>query len=441
MANRYWVGLGLLPYNSIFSDPDNWSLTSGGSGGSSVPGVGDTAVFDDNLSTYVNYVHIDIVVECNFQFLMVSKECVIYINPGGYISLTEDFGSPLVFLNLIVEDGSKFFASNNYTITLKYLLLYMDNSKDGMIFNFGSSILRVAELEVWFMAEVGSFEQSNLAGTTITDIERLRVMNSGNFILGKVYIDFTSSVTKEFYLGVIDDYGTNLPMLMEEFHVFGDGTLYLCDVWWEDEYYKILNSGGLTLIGETPGGLNISVADEGYKYPELPPLFANFIMSSGIAIARNCTLIRNKASGGATFYALTNNGNIDSGNNTGWIFEISGSIILQSLPDVQLVKVGTTQQYLLSIVSSGGIIEDYITSDVTWSSSNENIATVSSSGLVTAISLGTVTITATYGEFSLSIGIRTTKDTRTIPTEPDRLSPHPYTYTATLGVSSRTGVK
>lgn len=117
------------------------------------------------------------------------------------------------------------------------------------------------------------------------------------------------------------------------------------------------------------------------------------------------------------------------------------SIILQSLPDVQLVKIGTTQQYLLSIVSSGGIIEDYITSDVTWSSSNEEIATVSSSGLVTAISLGTVTITATYGEFSLSIGIRTTRDTRTIPTEPDRLSPHPYTYTATLGVSSRTGVK
>lgn len=123
------------------------------------------------------------------------------------------------------------------------------------------------------------------------------------------------------------------------------------------------------------------------------------------------------------------------------ILTVSGSIILQSLPDVQIVKVGTTQQYLLTIVSSGGIIEDYITSDVTWSSSNENVATVTSNGLVTAISVGVTTITATYNDISLSIGIRTTTDKRTGQAEPERLSPHPYTYTATLGVSSRTGVK
>jgi hypothetical protein len=116
------------------------------------------------------------------------------------------------------------------------------------------------------------------------------------------------------------------------------------------------------------------------------------------------------------------------------------SIILQSLPNVQIIKVGTTQQYLLSIVSSGGIIEDYITSDVTWASSNENIATVSSSGLVTAVSLGNITISATYMGITLSIGIKTTRNIRTIPTEPERLSPNPYTYTAILGVSSRTGV-
>lgn len=123
------------------------------------------------------------------------------------------------------------------------------------------------------------------------------------------------------------------------------------------------------------------------------------------------------------------------------VLTVSGSIILQSLPNIQIVKVGSSQQYLLSIVSSGGIIEDYITSDVTWASSNENIATVSSSGLVYAVSLGNVTISATYMGVTLSIGIKTARDIRTIPTEPDRLSPHPYTYTATLGVSSRTGVK
>ncbi len=44
MANRYWVASTA----GNWSDTANWSATSGGSGGASVPGPGDTAYFDGN---------------------------------------------------------------------------------------------------------------------------------------------------------------------------------------------------------------------------------------------------------------------------------------------------------------------------------------------------------------------------------------------------------
>jgi hypothetical protein len=47
----------------------------------------------------------------------------------------------------------------------------------------------------------------------------------------------------------------------------------------------------------------------------------------------------------------------------------------------------------------------YITGSATWSSSDESIATISSSGIVTAKALGNVTITATSGAFSATAGV------------------------------------
>ncbi|MCL2622441.1 MAG: hypothetical protein FWD31_02145, partial [Planctomycetaceae bacterium] len=42
MANRYWVASAA----GNWSNSANWSATSGGTGGMSVPGVGDTAFLD-----------------------------------------------------------------------------------------------------------------------------------------------------------------------------------------------------------------------------------------------------------------------------------------------------------------------------------------------------------------------------------------------------------
>lgn len=44
MADRYWVAAA-----SNWNDTANWSTTSGGSGGASIPGSSDVAIFDEWL--------------------------------------------------------------------------------------------------------------------------------------------------------------------------------------------------------------------------------------------------------------------------------------------------------------------------------------------------------------------------------------------------------
>ena len=48
MADRYWIGGSAA---NASSSTANWSTTSGGSTGASVPGAGDTAYFDSNSTS------------------------------------------------------------------------------------------------------------------------------------------------------------------------------------------------------------------------------------------------------------------------------------------------------------------------------------------------------------------------------------------------------
>jgi uncharacterized protein YjdB len=57
--------------------------------------------------------------------------------------------------------------------------------------------------------------------------------------------------------------------------------------------------------------------------------------------------------------------------------------------------VGGTAQFTALAVMSDGTSQD-VTSSSTWSSSNTGVATVSSTGLVTGVAVGTVTVQATY---------------------------------------------
>ena len=63
--------------------------------------------------------------------------------------------------------------------------------------------------------------------------------------------------------------------------------------------------------------------------------------------------------------------------------------------------VGTSAQYIASIVSATSTSSQDVTSLATWTSSDTTIATVSR-GLVTGVKAGTATITATYNGSTVS---------------------------------------
>lgn len=72
------------------------------------------------------------------------------------------------------------------------------------------------------------------------------------------------------------------------------------------------------------------------------------------------------------------------------------------------IYVGGTVQFLAIGHYSDGSVED-LTDQIVWSSSNSAVATVSSTGLVTGVSPGVVTITATFGELSGSLTLQVFK--------------------------------
>jgi trimeric autotransporter adhesin len=77
--------------------------------------------------------------------------------------------------------------------------------------------------------------------------------------------------------------------------------------------------------------------------------------------------------------------------------KLSSITISSTHPDI--FQLGTSQQYIADGTYSDNSTKD-ITSSVTWKSSDTTVATVSSKGLVTAVALGTVNITASLSSIS-----------------------------------------
>lgn len=89
------------------------------------------------------------------------------------------------------------------------------------------------------------------------------------------------------------------------------------------------------------------------------------------------------------------------GTSYNWAFAVGAAVIpvLQSItvvPANEGVIVGRTQQYTATGNYSNGTTQD-LTGAVTWASTNTAAATISATGLVTTVAIGTTTITAVSG--------------------------------------------
>jgi hypothetical protein len=199
MANRYWVQGG----DGIFSNTDNWSTTSGGSSGSSVPTTGDTAFFDANSGSYFTVQVISSVL-CSID-TTDSVSLSFWVTDGGHLSL-----NTVIELDSLAIDGTGVFNSNSYNITANYIYI-----QDTASAQFGTSAI-TATKTLWFW------------GTSSGDAD----VTGGSFYV---------------------NYDTNVQII-------------------------------------------------------------------------NTTLTNSEISGADTYYALTSDGNVDGGGNTGFVFTLSGTL-------------------------------------------------------------------------------------------------------------------
>ena len=85
----------------------------------------------------------------------------------------------------------------------------------------------------------------------------------------------------------------------------------------------------------------------------------------------------------------------------GGFFPSANTIVSISLsPASAIILPGNTQQFTATGTLGNNTVSN-VSSHVTWTSSAPNIATIDSSGLATAVALGTTTITATSGNLAV----------------------------------------
>ncbi|MBQ0165032.1 MAG: Ig domain-containing protein [Bacteroidales bacterium] len=170
-------------------------------------------------------------------------------------------------------------------------------------------------------------------------------------------------------------------------------------------------------ISVTPSTASLTVGDTQQLSATISPSNAtnkNVTWSSGntsIATVSSTGLVTAKAAGTVTIKATAADGSGVYGSCTVTIKNSTIAVSSISVtPSTASLTVGTTKQLSATVSPSNATNKN-----VTWSSSNTSIATVSSAGLVTAKAAGTVTIKATAADGSGVYGSCTVTVTNVIP--------------------------
>ena len=113
--------------------------------------------------------------------------------------------------------------------------------------------------------------------------------------------------------------------------------------------------------------------------------------ASSVASVSSTGLVAAVADGPATVTATSGSA---TGTASVTVQQVAASVTL-SPSSLALAGPGATMTVTASVIDAGG--SEIVSPDLTWSSSDESIATVSSSGLVTAVASGSATITVASG--------------------------------------------
>jgi hypothetical protein len=315
MAARYWVG-GSGTWDT--TNTANWSTTSGGAGGASVPTSADNAIINSasgagtiTLGEDVPCVQLDIrtytgTLDFNNKQINVAGNSLVVLRADTGSTVT---GNPVVNLTYAGSTGTRTIGASAVT------------EANAMSVNVtaGSDII------AWATSALKDFNTTGFSGT----------LNTGTrTFFGNVVISATTTM---------DAGGTNLNTFAKtsgtqtvttngktfDFPITVNGvggTVEFTDALTQGSTRAFtITNGTVKLkngVTSTVGAFATSSTNQKFFESTLAGSQATLSQAGGTVNANNLTIKDINATGGATWNAYTTNNNVDAGNNLGWDFSL-----------------------------------------------------------------------------------------------------------------------
>jgi len=299
MALRYWVG-----GSGNVNDTNHWSTSSGGSGGASVPGGADTAVFDSSSGTGTCTVNvafspqgIDQQVNNNItisQSASVSVGNANWAVDGG--TFDSNWWNWSVTGNLTIGAGGTFTNTGASIGTVTGNLIV--NASATVSWGTGTVIMGGTGAQTLTCdKDVAAFyklENQNTLGTVSLGSD----IRTTNYLDVKVNAALDCVSTYDIYLR-----GTGTPLILSG-RIWGNG----CKV-----IYEIDTTGTYSLVGSTAWGAQGCLAGAQYNIWIIATCTATLNMTAQIRDVNSFVMESTAAGSGATITFNTNNNDISDG--------------------------------------------------------------------------------------------------------------------------------
>jgi len=196
-ADRFWVGI----MNTNWSDAQNWSLTSGGLGGASVPGVTDVAHFDANGMNCTLDINVDvqgIILGSDFISTLSQATYTIVIGASGFEMFGGNFTggvAPMKTTSMSIHGGIFISSSTTTTVTNHLTIDNVMFTQAAGEFQFaGSQLQNIVILNTITPPRFFDFTINNSQGVSISN--SITVLDTLKMKVGNVYLN-----AHEFILG------------------------------------------------------------------------------------------------------------------------------------------------------------------------------------------------------------------------------------------------
>lgn len=332
---RYWVG-----NSGYWDDTDHWSNISNGEGGYSVPHSYEIAIFDSNSFTIPD------------QTLSFSNFGYGYSNATPTLDFTNVLNSPSLSIEAEFNIVGSLILKAGMTVVNQYCYgIYFES--EGVLTSNG------VNLDQCSFIVVCPYLNFNITDNLVCKKFQL---SNGNLFLNDNEITITSDLSITPPSASCFDAGTstiivsgavypnchfyayttnNEPLTFynvtfspinsqSNVRIYIENDCYFNNITFQNPPYDIYVSKDQTLytnefIVDDTSGLLFSFL----QLNEIDQWTLN--VPTGTVDVHNCAFSGCIATGGATFYSLVSNGNIDYGYNEGWVFYVDGDALIYSV--------------------------------------------------------------------------------------------------------------